>query len=51
MSNEVMFKEGQHLSSSMSDVSSFTGGNTLKVVAEVQHTGGMQHVNGFRYAI
>jgi hypothetical protein len=45
LSNARMFGEGKHLSTSMPNVSSFTGGNTLKVVAEIQHTGGMQHVN------
>ena len=44
-SNKRMFGEGKHLSTAMPDVSSFTGGNTLKVVAEIQYTGGMQHVN------
>ncbi len=45
LSNKRMFGEGKHLSTTMPDVSSFTGGNTLKVIAEIQHTGGMQHVN------
>jgi hypothetical protein len=45
-SNERMFGEGKYMSTSTpNNVSSFTGGNTLKVVAEIQHTGGMQHVN------
>jgi hypothetical protein len=44
-SNERMFGEEKYLSASTPNVSSFTGGNTLKVVAEIQHTGGMQHVN------
>ncbi len=44
-SNKRMFGEGKHLSTAMPAVSSFTGGNTLKVIAEIQHTGGMQHVN------
>jgi hypothetical protein len=44
-SNQRMFGEGRHLSPSMPDVSSFTRGNTLKVIAEIRYTGGMQHVN------
>jgi hypothetical protein len=44
-SNKRMFGEGKHLSTVMPDVSSFTGGNTLKVIAEIKYTGGMQHVN------
>ncbi len=44
-SNKRMFGEGKHLSTVMPYVSSFTRGNTLKVIAEIKYTGGMQHVN------
>ena len=40
-----MFGEGKHRSTVRPDASSFTGGNTLKVIAEIKYTGGMQHVN------
>ena len=45
LSNKKMFGEGNHLYTTTPDVSSFTGGNTLKVIAKIQYTGGMQHVN------